>query len=73
MSIMTHTGGGSSIVLRVGKGRYMFITGMISGPRWCGGGGGGMEYLPKKVVWGTTPCKTSFRCKMVSLVQKRLF
>lgn len=38
MSIMTHAGGGSSIVLRVEKGRYMFmfIRGMINGGLWGG-------------------------------------
>lgn len=40
MSIMPHTGGGSLIALRVGKGRYMFIRGMINGGRWGGGGNG---------------------------------
>lgn len=53
-TVMTHTGGGSSIALRAGKGRYMFIRGMIKG----GLVGWGMEYPPKKVDRGTTPWKT---------------
>lgn len=51
MSIMTHTGGGSSIVLRVGKGRYMFIRGMINGGLW----GGGYGISPEKGGLGNHP------------------
>lgn len=51
MSIMTHTSGGSSIVLRVGKGRYMFIRGMINEEF----GGGGYEISPEKGGLGNHP------------------
>lgn len=50
MSVMTHPGGGSSIVLRVGKGRHMVIREMING--WLEGGGG---VSPEKGGLGNQP------------------
>lgn len=67
MSIMTHTGGGSSIVLRVGKGRYMFIRGMLNG----GLVGGGYGISPRK-RWSGEPTPGKLNIDAKRLV-KRLF